>query len=271
MKAKQHLKHSDPDSLAQVAGSIQKFVSESKKGLDRGFRVFSRGHRLGLNRRKSGGGGGSSTRLLRTWRQGDEGVMNQAVTADGKVLMGVMETEETEEEVRKRLLFIPDGPLKLQWDIFLILLASFEAALVPFQLAFEDGVGVSGLSLAIDIFFITDIVCTFRCPYWTESRANMLTLVTVPNMIAQEYVTKNFFLDFLSSITLILPNIIALKALRLLRIIRVPQLSAKLRELSESRSNTKKTRSPSSLATFLSVLPRSVWEFFNVCLTIYFW
>jgi CRP-like cAMP-binding protein len=269
MKVKQHLKHTDPGSLAQVAAATvgkRRTTIGSPGVLPRISRIR---RAVGLGPKGSRKASDQAPqRLVRTWRTGDEGAMNQAVDANGRILPGIMETEETVDEVTKRFLLMPDELYKLRWDLLLILLASFEAVLVPFQLAFEAGVGMSGLSLAIDIFFIADVVFTFRCPYWALTRSSALTLVTVPSMIAVRYLKRTFLIDVLSSITLFLPDNVGFRSLRLLRTLRIRFLSVTLRQLAESTTNRAKGRS--LFSHYLSIVPRSVWEFMNVCLTIYF-
>ncbi|PCI27194.1 hypothetical protein COB52_05170 [Candidatus Kaiserbacteria bacterium] len=90
---------------------------------------------------------------------------------------------------------------KLYWDMFIIILAIYNSFSIPFVIAFEPPGLVSStlfdfLNTVIDLIFMCDIAVMFRTTYMNKFGDE----VVQPRMIACNYLTSKFWLDFLSSV-----------------------------------------------------------------------
>ena len=62
-----------------------------------------------------------------------------------------------------------DDPKKTKWDLFIILLALYNAYSIPFEIAFApeslESVGVTLLNAFVDLCFLMDLIFSFRTTY----------------------------------------------------------------------------------------------------------
>jgi hypothetical protein len=72
----------------------------------------------------------------------------------------------------KKCIILPDNKLKNKWDLWVVLLLSYTALIVPVRVCFidETSAPIFILDLVIDISFFLDIVLTFFTAY-TEKGA----------------------------------------------------------------------------------------------------
>ena len=108
----------------------------------------------------------------------------------------------TGRKVRKWILRINE-PLRIKWDLCIMLLATWNCFSIPIEIAFEPTVADSPLYLAlnsiIDFMFFLDILITFRTTYIKPSTGDE---ISEPKAIAKQYLRGRFWLDLLSTLPL---------------------------------------------------------------------
>lgn len=68
--------------------------------------------------------------------------------------------------VNKSWLIDPHSMFKKLWDLVMLFLTLYAATIVPYSIAFgEDGLDYDYFELAVDVFFILDMIITFFTPY----------------------------------------------------------------------------------------------------------
>ena len=68
--------------------------------------------------------------------------------------------------VNKSWLIDPHSWFKKLWDLVMLFLTLYAATIVPYSIAFgEDGLDYDYFELAVDVFFILDMIITFFTPY----------------------------------------------------------------------------------------------------------
>ena len=95
-----------------------------------------------------------------------------------------------------------NSKLRTGWDLFVIILAIYNAILIPLNISFSPPDFTSPafqiVDAVVDLLFLFDIVFTFRTTYLDPERGEE---ITDPYEIAYNYVKRgNFWLDLLSSL-----------------------------------------------------------------------
>jgi hypothetical protein len=89
----------------------------------------------------------------------------------------------------------PDGRFRRKWDFVQMLLLLYVAFGVPYRLGFSQPVqiwtGFFWFDLCVDIYFLVDIVVSFKTAYFNE----LGDLVVDPRMIRKHYVRTWFPID----------------------------------------------------------------------------
>eukprot|EP01051_Picozoa_sp_SAG22_P020828 SAG22_NODE_4359_length_1293_cov_0.906198_2_plen_182_part_01 len=94
----------------------------------------------------------------------------------------------------------PDSELRRTWDMIQVFLLIYVALCVPYRIGFGKDTQISlddpwfMFDLAIDIYFICDLVLNFRTAVYTSDG----TLAFTPGHIARIYLTGWFPIDFVS-------------------------------------------------------------------------
>ena len=128
-------------------------------------------------------------------------------------------------------IIVPDGTWKENWDIWILVLILYSAAIVPYRVCFD--VEAEGLlwvfEAAMSIFFLIDVVLSFRTAYFVDG-----VWVTDPQMIANRYLKGWFWIDAPSSLPLEIlalfetlgdnSQLSLLRFLRLMRLLRLLKL-----------------------------------------------
>lgn len=135
------------------------------------------------------------------------------------------------EAAEYKLIFISD-PLRVKWDIVIILLAVYNCLVIPYRISFnppiENELLLNLVDIIVDLFFIVDIVLNFRTSYIDIATGE---LVTKRAEIARNYIKNGrLLLDLIASIpidlfTLFLADINHLALIKLVKLIRVLRLS----------------------------------------------
>ena len=113
------------------------------------------------------------------------------------------------EAIRKRWYIISfDNSIKFYWDVFVIVLAIYNAIALPFQIPFvavqnfyDDSSGLQAFEIAVDILFAIDIVLSFFTSYIDVTNGETMRQ---PKIIAIHYIRNGFLVDFLSTTPLVL-------------------------------------------------------------------
>ena len=97
-----------------------------------------------------------------------------------------------------------EGAFKVRWEMVLCILILYSAITVPYLLSFDDEVRTYTsfwyLEIAVDTFFITDLVLNFFTSYYDSGTLGK-TRVKSHVKIANNYLKSKWFpIDFLSSI-----------------------------------------------------------------------
>lgn len=100
-------------------------------------------------------------------------------------------------------LFKPSSSFKIKWDLFIILLAIWNALTLPFEFAypqlFEDNTTFNYFDHLIDVLFGIDVIINFRSAY-RDSKTD--ELIMDPKAIAINYLKGRFWIDFLATLPL---------------------------------------------------------------------
>ena len=159
--------------------------------------------------------------------------------ASGESDSGMSEQQELD---RKQLLFAGSGNFIKHWNNFVILLAMYNAVLIPLQLFYDvkghsaiRGEAISFIDACVDLFFLVDIVITFRTTFLDPKQS---IEVKDPHAIGKRYLRGGFTIDLISSVpfssliktnsgvlTYLLDALGLLKLLRLTRLYSVVQRS----------------------------------------------
>lgn len=117
------------------------------------------------------------------------------------------------EATRKRWYIVSiTNSYKFYWDIFVILLAIYNAISLPMQIAFisvqnlyDQSTALNWFERMVDIFFAFDITVNFMTAYIDTHDGETFTS---PKKIAKNYLCNGFILDFISTIPLVLRPLI---------------------------------------------------------------
>ncbi|DBA03753.1 TPA: hypothetical protein N0F65_004170 [Lagenidium giganteum] len=116
-------------------------------------------------------------------------------TVSKKEIMMVRKQIEYEESNLPPYIISPHGKFRLRWDVLSVLLISYNAVLIPFQISFgETDDGLENFQRFVDAFCISDIVVNFVSAYEENGRihADVRT-------IARRYLRTWFIFDLVSS------------------------------------------------------------------------
>jgi CRP-like cAMP-binding protein len=140
-----------------------------------------------------------------------------------------IESLETPAEILSRRILDPASRDKTIWDVCVGLLIIFSVAVVPLRLGFDLPATKPWVIIdwTTDVIFTIDIIVTFRSGYLDENNS----LVTVPKMIKDNYLSLWFWIDLGSTVPIdkIVEAIIGgggggLRSLKLIRIVRLVRL-----------------------------------------------
>ena len=95
----------------------------------------------------------------------------------------------------------PTTTFRLGWDMACAVFVLYLGLVIPFRFCFdhpveEDGVFAVSIDYAIEVFFIADLFLNFRTGYVQEDGTEVLD----EKLVAKQYLTTWFALDFVSSI-----------------------------------------------------------------------
>lgn len=138
-----------------------------------------------------------------------------------------------EEKAQQEKKFIKsDGSFKLWWDVFIMICTTFSVITIPLNIAFKPPAlqsnGFSVINAIVDLFYLIDILVTFRTTYMDLVQA---VPVLDSAKIAERYIKSgNFFIDIVSSIPWdSILNLEILELLGLLKILRMRRLNSMIK------------------------------------------
>ena len=116
--------------------------------------------------------------------------------------------------------------LLFKWDMFVIVLAIWNAIYIPFSIAFEPAVASNpvsvGFNFLIDFLFLIDIIVNFRTTFIDKEGIEVYD----PRKIAKRYILGGrFWIDFFSTIPLDAMSGGSVKPLQVLRLLKLARLS----------------------------------------------
>lgn len=102
------------------------------------------------------------------------------------------------DKILKYIIRVND-PRRVNWDLFVMSLATWNCIWIPFEIAFDpaetESIYIRLTDVIIDFFFFLDIILTFRTTYIKGSNGDE---VTQPKKIARHYLKNRFIIDLLS-------------------------------------------------------------------------
>jgi hypothetical protein len=108
----------------------------------------------------------------------------------------------SQRKVKNRCIIYPNDTLKQNWDIVIILFATYNSFFIPFDVSFRPLVFRSRLFKYIDIFidsvFFVDILITFRAVFVSDTGVE----VTSSKIIALNYLSGIFWIDLCATLPL---------------------------------------------------------------------
>jgi len=127
--------------------------------------------------------------------RGKFGSFRPSLNLGGKVV--IEEAEETTADLLKRWIINPKHGKKVAWDLYIGVLIIWSVIVVPYRLGFnqEPEGAMNTIDILQDIMFGVDILLCFRVAFLDDH----LVYVTEPKMIAKNYLTGWFLIDFLST------------------------------------------------------------------------
>ena len=154
-----------------------------------------------------------------------------------RTFMGLLPDEEREELVEMhrppRCLCRLNDSKRTGWDLFVMVLATFNVFQIPFNVAFEppfmDTLYFEIINGSIDFLFLVDIIVSFRTTSIDPTSGDE---VTDPMEIARRYFKGRFWIDALATVpfdklgeVIVRENsILALQLFGLLKLVRVLRL-----------------------------------------------
>lgn len=133
--------------------------------------------------------------------------------------------------VNQKCIIRINDPNRIRWDLFVMLLATWNCYAIPFEIAFDPPFSESTPWLVanaiIDFIFFIDIILTFRTTYINSSGGDE---ITAPIEIAKLYLKGRFWIDLLSTIPFDLffttdGHLAVFKLFGLLKVVRVTRLN----------------------------------------------
>ena len=103
---------------------------------------------------------------------------------------------EQEKSISERLLFHPEGYVRMVWDMLTMVLILYQAVSVPFMICFD--IATTGLLLyfefVISVFFLMDILMSFNTGFYYKGK-----LMTTRKRIVHHYLELWFWVDIMCS------------------------------------------------------------------------
>ena len=92
-------------------------------------------------------------------------------------------------------------PFRIKWDLFVMILATWNVFSIPFIVAFipkfDESISLQVFNLLIDFLFFIDIVLNFRTTFFNTRTGDE---ISEPRLIAKNYfVSRKFTIDVLAS------------------------------------------------------------------------
>jgi hypothetical protein len=94
------------------------------------------------------------------------------------------------------------SPIKIKWDLFIIVLAIYNCFFLPLELSLLPDITryypwIESMNIVIDFFFFVDIIACFRT---TEFNSTNGMEIHDTKQLAIMYIKGRFFLDLMSSV-----------------------------------------------------------------------
>lgn len=151
------------------------------------------------------------------------------------------------------LVFHPDESIRVGWDLFIMLIMIYLLFDIPIQLCFQLELPLysswSRFDLAVDVFFMADILFNFNtgyldreCRYITSRRSISISYITgwfwidLITSIPFEYVSESHTVSQISYISKLTRFLKFVRLVRLLKVMRVMKAFSKFEERSEGGS-----------------------------------
>ena len=168
---------------------------------------------------------------------------------------------------KKWYIFSVMSPWRIYWEMFVLVLACYNALMTPFEFSFEyvearmSQPPFRQIEIIIDLFYLVDIIFGFTTSYLSPFNGDEFFH---PGMIAKHYIKNDFIIDFLSTFWFyeFCKYIIRYESARLTFIFKIFKLLKVLR----IRRISKLIRSSNSLIETKATLQVL---YFTFCLVIY--
>ena len=105
----------------------------------------------------------------------------------------------TKESMQEHIVFHPKANRKIAWDTYIGVLVIYTLLVIPIEIAFlsrEEYAEMVWVGLAVDFFFLIDMLVTSRTAYYDMKTE---TLEVHPKAILINYLEKWFWIDLISS------------------------------------------------------------------------
>ena len=110
-------------------------------------------------------------------------------------------TKQNNKIAHKKYLFRSGDGFRIKWDLIIMTLAIYNCFMVPVQFSFDPDYAYSiwfnCIELSINLFFIADIVISFRTTYIHSKTGEEVMEIKA---IAKKYLQMRFWVDLLASI-----------------------------------------------------------------------
>ena len=140
---------------------------------------------------------------------------------------GLTVVEKDRSFLSRRWIIHPKDKRKIYWDLTIGILVFISLLVSPVDVAFDTNTLGNGADLFVSVFFMVDIVLSFRTAY--ESKIESAYIIDSA-LVAKHYLRTMFFVDFISSFpinfvtnSIYIPNSIV-KLLRVSRLVRLAKV-----------------------------------------------
>jgi hypothetical protein len=145
---------------------------------------------------------------------GEEGISDGEVATDEKEDASTDASQDSDSSssagdtqkshLRNEFLFSGSGSFVKQWTNFVIILAMYNSLLIPLQIFYKDelptflkSANISFIDACVDLFFLIDIIITFRTTFLDPKQS---IEIRDPHVIGRRYFRGNFAIDLISSV-----------------------------------------------------------------------
>ncbi len=154
---------------------------------------------------------------------------------------------------------LPDSPLNVIWNVFLLAICIYNAWIIPFRLAFAHAREFAFLDWIFDVLFLLDMILNYRYVAFFHNGE----LVTDPSKIKRNYLLTRFKMDLISTFPfdvlalLVLPreeswSVIVQDGVRLFKLLRLRRHFGTLDTIFRFLLDHHITLAPLRLVEFLS-------------------